>query len=484
MTRIWSTYQQDIFSFVENETAGNAIIEAVAGSGKSTTIIEGMNRIPSSKTSIFLAFNKAIADELKSKGVNARTFHSLTYSPVLRARNVNTVDANKLRRVLDTEFDGRIRFIYGAFASKLVGLARQVGIGCLVRDTDDAWMDLVIQHDLEVESEEGDLGTGIRVARDLLDFSNKARIVDFDDLLYLAVKDGVQLAKFDYVFVDEAQDTNAIQRAILRKIMKPNTRIIAVGDPAQAIYGFRGADSNSMNLIAREFNCTALPLTVTYRCPTSVVAYAKQWVDHIEAADGAPEGSVTDLGAKWNPTMFRPGDLVVSRTTRPLLALGFKMLQAGIPVRILGRELGQGLIKLVQKMKCSTVDDMLTALANWETRESEKALVKQDDAKCERISDQASAIRCIADGLSEDKRTLTAMFDVIGTLFDSPGNATILCTIHKAKGLEADTVYWLGRSKCPSKWARQQWQKQQEANLCYVATTRAKKALVVIEEAM
>ena len=54
----------------------------------------------------------------------------------------------------------------------------------------------------------------------------------------------------------------------------------------------------------------------------------------------------------------------------------------------------------------------------------------------------------------------------------------------EAKGLEADTVYWLGRSKCPSKWARQEWQKQQEANLCYVATTRAKKALVVIEEAM
>ncbi|HEY3473413.1 MAG TPA: ATP-binding domain-containing protein, partial [Anaerolineales bacterium] len=55
-------------------------------------------------------------------------------------------------------------------------------------------------------------------------------------------------------------------------------------------------------------------------------------------------------------------------------------------------------------------------------------------------------------------------------------------TIHKAKGLEADKVFWLNSSKCPSPWARQPWQLQQEYNLCYVATTRAKTTLVLIEE--
>ena len=42
----WSKYQKAIFSFIEDESAGNAVVEAVAGSGKSTTIVEGMNRIP------------------------------------------------------------------------------------------------------------------------------------------------------------------------------------------------------------------------------------------------------------------------------------------------------------------------------------------------------------------------------------------------------------------------------------------------------
>ena len=480
--RKWSSYQQDIFRFIEEDN-GNAIIEAVAGSGKSTTIIEGMSRIPAGASSIFLAFNKSIADELKNKGVNARTFHSLTYSPVLRSRKLNTVDANKLRRVMDTEFPGNIRRIYGTFASKLVGLARQVGIGCLVKDTPAVWQDIVNLHDLEIESDEGDLYTGIQVAQELLGHSNRAPIVDFDDLLYLAVLDGISLPKFDYVFVDEAQDTNAIQRAILRKILKPTSRIIAVGDPAQAIYGFRGADSNSLNLIAQEFNCTHLPLTVTYRCPTSVVQYAQNWVSHIEAAPGAAEGVVKHLETKWNPSMFQAGDLVVSRTTRPLLALGYRMLKAKLPVRIMGREIGQGLVNLVKKMKATDIDTMLTALAVWETREIEKAIAKQDDAKAERISDQASAIRCIADGMEEDERTLDNLYNIIGSLFDDKGNATILSTIHKAKGMEADRVWWLGRSKCPSKWARQPWAIQQEGNLCYVAVTRAKQELITIEEA-
>ena len=98
-------------------------------------------------------------------------------------------------------------------------------------------------------------------------------MANFDDLLYLAVKDGISLPKFDFIFVDEAQDTNAIQRALLRKIMKKTSRVVVVGDPAQAIYGFRGADSESMNLIAEEFDCKRLPLSISCRC-AGVLAHA------------------------------------------------------------------------------------------------------------------------------------------------------------------------------------------------------------------
>lgn len=478
LTKNWSPLQTNIFNFVEKQT-GNAIVEAVAGSGKTTTIVEALKRVRG--TSIFLAFNKSIAEELKARGVNARTFHSLTYSAVTSHKGTRTVDTNKLRRLCDANLRGSDAELYGAFLCKLVGLGRQAGIGCLVPDVAQSWLDICIHHDIEPETDGADLGRAIELASELLRWSNESKMVDFDDLLYLAVKDGISLPKFDFIFVDEAQDTNAIQRALLRKIMKQNSRLVAVGDPAQAIYGFRGADSESLNLIAEEFGCIRLPLSISYRCPTSVVKYAQQWVSHIEAAPGAADGEVVELGAKWEHSIFQPNDLVVCRKAAPLLTMAYSFLRARVPVQVMGREIGQGLKALISKMNAKGIDQLQSKLDTYREREVEKALAKKDDAKVDAIEDRIGAIVCLIDSMPETERTVPALLQVIDTLFADKTNAVILATIHKAKGLEADRVFWLERSQCPAKWARQDWQKQQEVNLCYVAATRAKQTLFIIE---
>lgn len=477
-SRKWSPLQQNIFDFVEHGQ-GNAIVEAVAGSGKTTTIVEALKRVRG--TSIFLAFNKSIAEELKARGVNARTFHSLTYGPVTQARGTRTVETDKLRRLCDAKLKGEDAAIYGAFICKLVGLGRQVGIGCLVPDLPQTWMDICIHHDLEPDHEMADLGRAIELASELLQHSNESGMVDFDDLLYLAVKDGISLPKFDFIFVDEAQDTNAIQRALLLKIMRKGARMVAVGDPAQAIYGFRGADSESLNLIAQDFDAVRLPLSITYRCPTSVVQYAQQWVSHIQAAPGAPEGEVLELGSKWDTGTFRPNDLVVCRKTAPLMTLAFRMLRARVPVMVMGREIGAGLKSLIGKMNARSIDHLVTKLEAWRDREVEKATAKKDDAKVEAIEDKVGAILCLIDSMSESERTVPALLNTLDALFADKKNATVLATIHKSKGLEARRVFWLDRSQCPAKWARQDWQRQQEVNLCYVAATRAMESLITIE---
>lgn len=478
MSRIWSPYQQAIFSHIEDPTAGNAIVKAVAGSGKSTTLVEGVNRVKGSH--IFLAFNKSIADELKDRGVNARTFHSLTFSPVLSFLGQRNVETNKLR-TLCKEFMGRDEFIYGAFACRLVGLARNAGVGALVPDSEGAMWELAERHDLQPDSERADFKRGLQYASQLLQMSNLSKMVDFDDLLYRAVLDDIALPKFDFVFVDEAQDTNAIQRALLKKIMKPNSRLVAVGDPAQAIYGFRGADSESMQMIADEFQCKELPLTISYRCPTSVVKYAQQWVKHIEAAPNAPEGEVMHLGQEWSPTTFRPGELVVCRTTKPLIALAFKLVKARVPVTVVGREIGQGLVTLIKKMGAVDIDGLELKLDAWLERETNKAMVKEEEEKVAALGDKHATIMTLISGLVETNRTIPDLIECIEYLFTDKAEAVKLATIHKAKGLEAKVVYWLNSSQCPSKWARQAWQVEQEYNLCYVATTRAMESLVLIE---
>ncbi len=477
--RVYSKYQTDIFAFVEDPSAGNAIVEAVAGSGKTTTIVEALKRVKGS--TIFLAFNKAIAEELKRRGVNARTFHSLTYSPVTRARNQRNVEGNKLRSLVDANMTDDEAKMYGTFACRLVGLARQCGVGCLVEDIELVWSTLADLHDIELDSDRAERSTGIEFARKLLGWSNESEAVDFDDLLYLAVKDGISLPKFDVIFVDEAQDTNAIQRAILRKIMKPTSRIVAVGDPAQAIYGFRGADSTSLDLIAEEFDCKRLPLTVSYRCPTSVVEFAQQWVTHIEAAPGAPEGNVESLG-RWSPATFIADDLIVCRTTKPLVKVAYSLLRARIPARIMGREIGQGLKTLINKMNAKGVDALQERLATYTRREVEKAVAKGQDTKAEAIQDKTDTVMFLIDSLDENGRTIPALLSLIDSLFDDRAGSVVLATIHKAKGLEATRVFWLNSSQCPSKWAKQDWQKQQERNLCYVAVTRAKSELFLIED--
>lgn len=480
----WSKFQTAIFAHVETPDAGNLIVEAVAGSGKTTTIVEATKRCGDARV-IFLAFNKAIATELKSRGVNARTFHSLVFMPALNLRKQRDATPDKMRQLTDSDaghWTGEDAFLYGNFVRKLVGLAKQVGIGAgLVDDTEDEWVAIADHHDMELESEQADFATAIEWSRKFLRISNASSMVDFDDMLYLVVKEGVSLPKFDWVFVDEAQDTNAIQRAILRKIMRPTSRLVAVGDPAQAIYGFRGADSDSLGLIASEFNATTLPLSVSYRCAQSVVNYARQWVGHILPADTAPEGTVDTMG-DWSIDMLEPRDLVVCRVTKPLIALGYKMLKARKPVRILGKEIGDGLIKLIEKQRAKGIDRLVEKLGIYREREIQKAVAAKKEAKASAVADKVDAILCLIDSMDENDRTVPALVATIRSLFEDVRNATTLCTIHKSKGLEADRVFWLNRSACPSKWARQPWQQQQEKNLCYVAATRAKSALVIVED--
>lgn len=477
--RVWSKYQEAIFNFAEYGE-GNAIVEAVAGSGKSTTLEEMIRRM--SGSAVYLAFNKPIADSFQARGLNARTFHSIGYGPTLQSRKQRQADGDKLFKLCGQIFNGEQVATYGAFVRRLVSLGKQSGIGCLIQDTEQAWADIIAHHDLQLDRDYARMEVAIEMARQLLSESVRSPVVDFDDMLYLPVLEGLTLPTFDVVCIDEAQDTNAIQRAFLRKMMHQGTRIIAVGDACQAIYGFRGSDSDSLDLIAQEFNCVRLPLTVTYRCPLSVVAYAQQWVSHIEAAPGAPEGEVRDLGSKWGTDVFAADDLVVCRTTKPLIQLAYRMIRDRKPVRVQGREIGAGLKSLINKMNAYTLDTLEDKLCNYRDREVQKAVAKGDEGKAQSIADKVDCLVFMIGTLREGDG-IRDLMQVIDSLFsDNCAGATVLATIHKCKGLQSRRVFWLNSSKCPSQWARQPWMQQQETNLCYVASTRAMEELILIED--
>lgn len=301
-----SPQQSSIFDSIRLGSSGsNLIVDAKAGSGKTTTIVEGLKHIPMEneylKPSVaFLAFNKSIAEALKSRcpsWVQSTTFHALGFRALKNSniveRNVK-VDGGKCRRLVWNAVDRDNPDTKDII--RLVSMCKSVP----EEHPDKEQLRVAIAHyGMSLEEPE----YAINVALAVLDASNRdTNVIDFDDMLYLAVIRNARFDKQDWVFVDEAQDTNDIQLEILERLMKPpqirrvglehtwpeeqtvqiigrsSSRLIAVGDPHQAIYGFRGANADSMDRIAARFQCETLPLSVSYRCPKAVVAEAQKYL--------------------------------------------------------------------------------------------------------------------------------------------------------------------------------------------------------------
>ena len=65
-------------------------------------------------------------------------------------------------------------------------------------------------------------------------------------------------ATFDYIFIDEFQDTSMVQFELLKMLCQPKTKIFAVGDPDQSIYSFRGTGLNIIDAYVKTFHASVL----------------------------------------------------------------------------------------------------------------------------------------------------------------------------------------------------------------------------------
>ena len=493
-----SPQQAAVYDWTTNST-GSAVIEAVAGAGKTTTLINLLTR--TTGTVAFMAYNKKIAEEIAVKAaplnlgnrVRIGTVHSFGFAALRTSCPRTKVDGKKLitiaKRLIENK---RIPVELHSFVLKAVALAKQAGIGAMTKiDDAKAWAEMIAHHAIdELLPEDFDLGAGIRAAVTLLTASNAMadQIIDFDDMVYLPLQRRLKLQTYDWVLLDEAQDTNATRRALACKLLAPGGRMVAVGDPAQAIYGFTGADSDSLDLIRADFNAITLPLTVSYRCPKAVVAEARQWVQHIQPADDAIEGSVEriDEDTFWAETYatLTPDDAILCRNTAPLVAAAYRLIRNGVGCYIEGRDIGTGLIKLATKWKtAATVADLRDRLRKWSKAEIKRAQDKSQDAQAARVDDQTSTLLEIMSALPDDAPIFSVQTAINNIFGDTPAGerprVVTLSTIHKSKGREWKRVLWWGANAFqPSPFARQAWQQGQERNLMYVAATRAMETLI------
>ena len=306
---------------------------------------------------------------------------------------------------------------------------------------------------------------------------------DFTDMVFLPNHLNLQTTKYDIVFIDECQDLNACQRELMKKAIKPSTgRFIAVGDPAQAIYGFSGADADSFQKLIDIPNTITLPLSVCYRCGSDIIDYAKKLMPQIEASPNAKKGLIDHNFSYKN---IVKGDMVICRNTMPLVALCMKYLSQGVKAFVMGTDISASLITMVDSCRRKTEEFSCENIFARIYKEKNK-LVKNIMSK-ENCTEKEAEENQIVISFMDKIRTLEILSsgcltgdDLINKLkviFSDDADGICLSTIHKSKGLEADRVFIIHSELMPSKHAKKDWEKLQEKNLMYVAYTRAKSVL-------
>ena len=386
-----SSYQAAIFDHVENGK-GHLVVEAVAGSGKTTTIVcaAKLLRVPG----LFVAFNKAIANELSSRlsgtKMTAKTAHGVGFGAIRFANQDLDISVNEYkyldmlksiaagielhgtcvgRKVTETELEalrGEGPRAQLHFVNPIFNLAR---LNLLDFDADDfhsrLW-ELVDHHGLDVPAGLDNLLEGVLIHLAVKGRKNLEEI-DYTDMVWLPVVNGYKPRSYQRVFVDECQDLSACIFALLQRCVTPRGRMVFVGDRRQAIYGFAGADAQSFENIITNTKASILPLSVCYRCPTKILDLAREYCPQIEAREDAPEGSITTTEYRDLIDTVHEGDMVLCRRNAPLVEACFAFIAADKKATIRGRDIGKGLIKTAQKAAKLVKEDMERFIEGLET---------------------------------------------------------------------------------------------------------------------
>lgn len=502
-----SPYQSAVYTWIREGT-GNASLIAVAGSGKTTTIVDALAHIPREQSVRLFSFGKDIAETLQARtgqfrNVEASTYNSSGHRALLRELHAKhiAVDPRKSWTLVRAHLSREDEQAYGEQIVRLIGLAKNAGVGALVEATPETWQtlakdlefDWIIPPEVQTDAEylqfvRAERARVLELAQSLLTLSNAAAraeyawSIDFDDQLYLPILWNLKLPIYDWVLLDEAQDTNAIQREYVRRACHEGTRLIIVGDPNQSIYVWRGASTDAMELLGKAFTTIILPLSVCYRCPKSVVRLAQTLVPEIEAWEESPEGEVDDAASVSKLSTLGPKDVILCRNRAPLIERAYALIAAGVPCRVLGTDIGRNLKSLMRRLKPTSPTDLLQKLIRYEQDEARRYALLHEEWKVEAMRDRVQCLRVITEEVPE-AAGLAGVTAAIDDLFaDTITNRITLSTIHKAKGKQWKTVAILKAWLMPSRYAVTPVQIQQEQNLRYVAYTRAQERLWIMDD--
>lgn len=481
MQTIIPTSEQAAIIAAARDTKDSILISALAGAAKTSTLEMICAALPVQPI-LCLAFNKRIQEEMKARlpgHVSCRTMNSIGHSiwAAACAKRL-VVNTRKSYEILKAKVDALPRpqrlTAYDTFSETLKAVGQAKGQGYVPEGRYPTARRLTNERGFRDSFEdesilENSLGLIDEVLTDSIRLAYKGQI-DFDDQIYMPTLFGGTFPRFPLVMVDEAQDLSALNHAMLQRLV--TARLIAVGDPYQSIYAFRGAVSQGMESLRNTFSMTDMELSTSFRCPRAIVRRARSRAPHMNWPEWAEEGQINDYqGLKWTAESISDGAAVICRNNAPLYRLGFNLIRGGRGVSIVGSDVGPGLVRVLKKLGPETMPqaEVFAAIDQWEEERGRKAKSKES------VSDRAECLRVFC-GYGD---TLSAAIAYADHLFKSSGTIQLLSG-HKSKGLEWPVVYHLDPWRIPSKWAESTEEIEQERNLEYVICTRAKRELWLV----
>ena len=542
-----STYQQNILDFFLNNPQSNMLVNALAGSGKSTTAC--MLSEHSKTSDLYIAFNASVVEEFKKKIKNPKTkvmtMHSLAYSIMLynveqeskdsgekpkgfgsqRSKRTVSLDNFKPHKILDEEITKRYgRYIEfakrGFLKDNYVNLYNLCRLTLTDMSSNKDVSRLIDDHVLFLYY--GDEGysapdiSEITSTLKILDTKSRQQfetqgIIDFTDMLWITFNklkyDNWEVpywALYTNIYCDEVQDFSNIQLNFLKFIKRAKGRYVFIGDFHQAIYNFAGANAQAFNQIPKMFApVETFDLPICYRCAKSHLSRVnREYGIPILPCDDAPLGFVKTIDKNKISEYAKAGDMVISRKNKWIAEVVLDLARNGTPIFIEDKEMVGAIKRQILSSKCTSVGTLEKFLQKVISNYNKKLFeivsknVREGGHEEERLEavaetnskiDNTSFLLEILEGYLENHTSsdsVSKFSDFVDKLLNitpSP-DCVRLCSIHKAKGLEATNVFVLNEAKINFDFRNSKEQNVQEKNLSYIATTRAKEGLYLVKE--
>jgi superfamily I DNA/RNA helicase len=479
----WTEEQEAIFRWFRTGR-GNLLVDAKAGSGKSTTIREGVVWAPEPSV-LICAFNKHIADEMnealnqvKGRVIKSATLHSVGYEIIKQNWPKTPLREHRTEELARAVFDK-------AKVKKRFSLIKAVVDTCA--KVKNALPEAETVEDILMIGEDFDTFA----AEKMMAWDDQAHLIlatleaskqntgsiGYDDMIWLPVTHKWKpKGRFRLVVIDETQDMNAAQLTLAQMMVaEPFGRLMFVGDENQAVYGWRGADRFSMTRIRREVECKELPLNVSFRCSKAVIREAQTIVPSITPLPNAPVGRVHHISFPEIGLYAQPGDFVLSRFNAPLVSACIAIRRMGLKAHIDGREAlsqARNILGKIERTGTSLIS-FERDVANWMQKEIAIARSRSSPARSQRATD----FGMLLGRLAREASSMAEIREILDALFKgrrSP-NAIVCSTIHRSKGREAPRVFVL-KDTLPLRQASPEYEydMHEEKNLEYIAITRAK----------